>query len=218
MTRQYCPNCSKPLVACICAYLSPQDNKKAVIVLQHPDEKNKAIGTANIVTLSLNNAHVISSTHVPELQIKNLLNEMSCTQPILVYPKALGNEGNHYVHDFEKDHSISGVLKNRFDSLILLDGTWRNTRELLHCNEWIKTLPTLELMNAGTSKYRIRQAQTPGALATIEAVSKVLGLIECSFQAEKLLKPFEKMIEFQIKQMGDDVYKKNYLDIKNNEE
>jgi len=214
MTRQYCPKCSKPQVACICTYLSPQENKTAVIVLQHPDEKNKAIGTASIIALSLKNAHVISSVHILESEVKSLLTQMSCKQPLLIYPKALNNEAMHYVHDFEKDHSISKHLKNTYDSIILLDGTWRNTRELLLCNEWIKSLPTLALNNAGDSQYRIRQAQTPGALATVEAASKVLELLDLAFQPEKLMMPFEKMIEFQIKKMGADTYQKNYLNNK----
>lgn len=183
-------------------------------MLQHPDEKNKAIGTASIIALSLKNAHVISSVAILESEVNKRLAEMSCKQPLLVYPKALNNKAKHYVHDYEKDHSISKHLKNTYDSIILLDGTWRNTRELLLCNAWIKSLPTLQLNNAGESQYRIRQAHTPGALATVEAASKVLELLDPVFQPEKLLRPFEKMIEFQIKKMGVNTYQTNYLNNK----
>lgn len=214
MARQYCSHCSKPLVACICGYLTRQENKKAVIVLQHPNEQNKAIGTANIIPLSLVNAQVISSVDIPQSHVETVLRAMSCSRPLLVYPKPLSETAQHYVHDFEKDYSTSMHLKNLYDSIILLDGTWRNTRELLHRNEWIKTLPTLQIENAGVSDYRIRQAHTTGALATIEAASKVLALLDDTFQEDKLLKPFEKMIEFQIKQMGAHIYKQNYLDNK----
>tara|TARA_R110002073_G_scaffold68921_3_gene171101 strand:+ start:13157 stop:13810 length:654 start_codon:yes stop_codon:yes gene_type:complete len=216
MARQYCSKCSKPHLACICSYLSPQDNAIAVLVLQHPDEKNKAIGTAKIVELGLARSCVISAITISDAYIRNKLKECACSKPLLIYPSPLNERVSHYIHDFEKDHSIATHLKKRYDSIILLDGTWRNTRELLHCNPWLKALSTLQLVNAGESRYRIRQAQQAGALATVEAVSKVLVLLDQHFQSEKLLQPFEKMIEFQIKQMGVDVYQNNYLNNKKN--
>lgn len=211
MARQYCSHCSKPRIACICRYLSLQDNDIAVIILQHLDEKNKAIGTANLVALGLSRSCVISAIDVPEAEFKHKMAELGCTAPLLVYPSSLAEESCHYVLDFETEHSTPISLKNKYDAIIVLDGTWRNTRELIHRNEWLKLLPTAQLLHAGASQYRIRHAQKEGALATIEAVASMLTLLEVDFQSEKLLAPFEQLIEFQIKKMGQDVYQKNYL-------
>jgi DTW domain-containing protein YfiP len=211
MTRRYCHQCTKPQVACLCQYVSPQNNSIAVIILRHPDEESKALGTANLVCLGLRKSKVLTSLEISEAEVVNLLSLFSCSDPLLIYPRALKDNCPHYEYDFEKATFTSTSLKKQYDSIILLDGTWRNTRELLHRNVWLKSLPTLNLLNAGVSRYRIRQAKQVGALATIEAVAHALALLDSSFNAKKLLKPFERMIEFQIEKMGPNIYQNNYL-------
>ncbi len=214
MARCYCQKCSKPSAACLCRWLAPQENTIAVFVIQHPDEAMKAIGTAKLIALGLEKSKVITSLHITEQDINSILGDYSCAAPLLIYPQSLNEDSYHYVYDFEKERFSSLPLQKAYDCIILLDGTWRNTRELLHCNAWLKKLPTLNLANIGESHYRIRQAKQAGALASIEAVSCALSLLDDAFQSDKLLKPFDKMIEFQIEKMGQDVYQKNYL--KNN--
>tara|TARA_R110002167_G_scaffold194858_3_gene397578 strand:- start:682 stop:1245 length:564 start_codon:yes stop_codon:yes gene_type:complete len=179
--------------------------------LRHPDEESKALGTAKLANLGLSKSKVVTSLEITETDLTCLLAELSCSSPLLIYPQALSIDCPHYVYDFEKECFTSSALNKQYDSIILLDGTWRNTRELLHRNVWLKNFATLNLMNVGESRYRIRQAKQEGALATIEAVACALTLLEDSFRASKLLLPFEKMIEFQIEKMGYDVYQKNYL-------
>ncbi len=210
MTRRYCQQCSKPETACLCQYLSPQNNSIAVIILRHPDEETKAIGTAKLASLGLSKSKVVTSLEISEAEVADLLTVFSCSDPLFIYPQALSDDYPHYVYDFEKERFTSSALYKHYDSIILLDGTWRNTRELLHRNVWLKNLATLNLVNVGESRYRIRQAKQKGALATIEAIALALVLLDNSFNASKLLKPFEKMIEFQIDKMGQDVYQNNY--------
>jgi len=211
MARTYCQRCKKPEQVCLCSYLDPQENAKAVIILRHPDEKSKALGTASLVEFGLSRATIVDALYSHHQDIRDLLLRFSCTEPLLIYPEPLSEEYPHYVYDFEKDRFTSLALQKAYDSIILLDGTWRNTRELLHCNSWLKQLPSLSLVNLGQSRYRIRQAKQEGAVATIEAVAFALSLLDETFQADKLIKPFEKMIEFQIERMGQSVYQANYL-------
>lgn len=211
MSRRYCQQCSKPEAACLCQFLSQQSNTIAVIILRHPDEVTKAIGTAKLAGLGLRKSKVVTSLEITETEVRRLLAELSCSEPLLIYPQPLNDDSPHYVYDFEKERFTSATLNKHYDSIILLDGTWRNTRELLHRNEWLKNTATLNLMNVAESRYRIRQAKQEGALATIEAVAYALALLDDSFKASKLLLPFEKMIEFQIEKMGRDVFQKNYL-------
>ena len=211
MARRYCEHCGKPESACLCVWIKPQINHLAVVVLQHPDEQNKAIGTARLVELGLKRAKIVSGLGFDQAEIMALLSDLSAFRPLLLYPKALDHSLPHFVLDFETEHFSVPPLLNAYDSLILLDGTWRNTRELLHVNHWLKTLPTLAIKHSESSRYRIRQAKKAGALATIEAVAKVLSVLDETHQAEQLLLPFEKMIEFQIARMGPLVYRQHYL-------
>lgn len=210
MPRKYCQRCKKPESACLCCWVTLQHNNVAVLVLQHPDESKKPIGTANLIKLGLSRCHILSELNVSEDKVVKSLSEMSAKCPLLIYPKSLSDSLSHYSYDFEKDRFTSLPLQNHHDSIILLDGTWRNTRELLHRNPCLRNIPTLSLENAGHSRYRIRQANLSGALATIEAVSLALKVLDDDIQSESLLLPFEKMIEFQIDKMGQDVFLRNY--------
>ena len=77
-------------------------------------------------------------------------------------------------------------------------------------NTWLQSLPTLALLNAGKSRYRIRKSTHEFSLSTIEAVAKVLPLLDENIDSETLLKPFEKMIDQQIQYMGEEVFLRNY--------
>jgi DTW domain-containing protein YfiP len=211
MARRYCERCEKPDVACLCGWISPQANRLAVLILQHPDETRQAIGTAKLVERGLQRAHVEAGLQFDQSETLALLSQWSASRPLLLYPERLSLAAAHFALDFETEHFTPPALLNTYDSLILLDGTWRNTRELLLANKWLSTLPTLEVRNAGSSRYRIRQAKKAGALATIEAVSNVLSVLDAAHKPELFLRPFEKMIDFQINKMGQDVYRKHYL-------
>ena len=210
MPRRYCKQCEKPESACLCSWVLPQDNRLPVLVLQHPDELQHAIGTLSLIKLGLQRSWVETSLVLERERFVELLRQWSVARPILVYPTALDADVPHFTLDFETEHFTLPSLLNEFDSLILLDGTWRNTRELLINNSWLKSLPTLAIKHDSASRYRIRQACQKGALATIEAVSLVLNVLDEQFKAERLVLPFEKMIDYQIDRMGRDVYKKNY--------
>ncbi len=51
-----CPKCDKPLNACVCEAISPVDNKIFVLILRHPQEQDRVLGTAKIATLQLKNS------------------------------------------------------------------------------------------------------------------------------------------------------------------
>lgn len=210
MPRRYCQNCFKPEAACVCRWVSPQDSCLPVLILRHPDEAQHAIGTARLVELGLKRAHVETALKVTRERFAALLEQWSVSKPILLYPKALSPDVPHFTLDFETEHFTPPSLLNAYDSIILLDGTWRNTRELLLNNVWLKALPTLAINLAEQSRYRIRLAGQESALATIEAVSRVLSVFDDQFQPESLLRPFEKMIDYQIDRMGREIYQKNY--------
>ena len=123
----------------------------------------------------------------------------------------MANSPFHITLDLSAALPQPETIASRFDSIILLDGTWRNTREILHKNEWLQSLPTIELKNVEKSRYRIRKSSQENALATIEAVSKLLKALDQSFDEHLFLKPFDQMIDAQIAKMGEAVYQRNYL-------
>ncbi|MFN3302775.1 MAG: DTW domain-containing protein, partial [Roseateles sp.] len=63
------------------------------------------------------------------------------------------------------------------ERLILLDGSWRQSRRLLAANPWLARLPRLALP-ALPGRYAIRRAHRPGQLSTLEAGLHALALLE----------------------------------------
>jgi len=210
MSRQYCPKCNKAKSTCICQWLQVQSNQTPVLILQHTDEIKKALGTARLVELGLESANVISNTTFTKTECLNALSVYSASNPILLYSQKMVNSPFHIELDLSIESLLPDSQASCFDSVILLDGTWRNTREILHKNEWLHALPTMALKNVGESRYRIRKASQENTLATIEATSKLLSVLDENFNQSVFLKPFDQMIEAQIAKMGEAVYRRNY--------
>ena len=48
-----CPRCGKPLALCICDTVEKVDNEVEVLILQHPQEQDKLLGTARLAAVAL---------------------------------------------------------------------------------------------------------------------------------------------------------------------
>jgi len=51
-----CPRCLKPLPLCICDSVKPIENKVSLLILQHPQEQDRALGTARLTALHFKDA------------------------------------------------------------------------------------------------------------------------------------------------------------------
>src|SRR5438128_10072183 len=51
-----CPSCGKPLPLCICDSVTPIENRIAILILQHPQEQDRALGTARLTARHFKNA------------------------------------------------------------------------------------------------------------------------------------------------------------------
>jgi len=98
--------------------------------------------------------------------------------------------------------------------LIVPDGTWGHARKLLHINPALAALPRVMLPAGLSTRYRVRHADIPGALSTIEAVTHALNAIEAPRNFDALLQPFEALIDGQIAGMGTDLYARHHLNRK----
>src|SRR5215213_176587 len=51
-----CPRCLKPSPLCICDSIKPIDSRISLLILQHPQEQDRALGTARLTALHFKNA------------------------------------------------------------------------------------------------------------------------------------------------------------------
>lgn len=191
MPRLHCPRCQRPEGHCLCALIPQLPSRTRVLILQHPSEADHALNTARLAHLGLTNSELVVTEQV---------------HPALWE----AHEGPAYVlFPGEGSTPVAGQLAGPMQ-LIVLDGTWRKARKLLHLNPALAALPRVCLTDTAPSRYRLRKAPGPGALSTVEAIVAALEVLEAPASFQPLLAPFDALIEGQIKAMGQETYQRNH--------
>ncbi len=205
LADRYCNACQKAKSACICHFIHPIECDIPIIMLQHPSETKKAIGTARIVDLSLPKAKIFIAEDFTNHKAFNQYIKKSEHEFILIY---LNNQGT-LLEDKKPHHANSKT------GFIFIDGTWKKTNKIYQLSKNLQQLPCAQLDISNESIYRIRKSTKKQGVSTVEAVfhtlSKWTGNSE---KYENLLSTFKKMIDFQIEKMPPDVFKRHYQDQK----
>jgi DTW domain-containing protein YfiP len=158
-----CARCER--AACLCALLPavPLAHQVEVLVLQDPHERLAAKGTVPLLRLGLQACQVQVGERFESLAAG------STRTDLLLYPPTPG----------EPVHVLDPLPPPQHLRLIVLDGTWRKSRKLLHQNPWLSALPRLALDAARHARYgAMRKAQAPGQLSTLEATLQALEQLE----------------------------------------
>src|SRR6187401_2983606 len=62
-----CPHCQKPMPLCICDSVTPIENRLSLLILQHPQEQDRALGTARLLARHFADATVRVGLSWPSL-------------------------------------------------------------------------------------------------------------------------------------------------------
>ncbi|MFK8331338.1 tRNA-uridine aminocarboxypropyltransferase [Pseudomonas sp. BJa5] len=198
MSRIQCERCLRPQTHCLCPLIPSLDSRTRVLLLQHPSEVRHALNTAKLAALGLRNA---------ELVVGEVFDDLAGLIAVPGYRSALLFPG-------EDAQPLSGYATDADERpwlLVVPDGTWRKASKLLHLNPLLAALPRVTLAQVLPSRYRLRKAPAPGALSTLEAVVQALNVLEAPNCFDALLKPFDALIEGQIKAMGRETFERNHL-------
>ncbi|MEB3841762.1 DTW domain-containing protein [Pseudomonas guariconensis] len=196
MSRPRCERCQRPLDHCLCPLIPSLDSRTRVVLLQHPSEVSHALNTARLAALGLVNA---------ELRVGEVFDDLPALlatpgyRPVLLFPGEQAQVLSAY--EIADDTPLL---------LIVPDGTWRKARKLLYLNPLLDALPRVTLGQVPPSRYRLRKAPEPGALSTIEAVVEALNALEGAGRFDALCRPFDALIEGQIKAMGRETFERNH--------
>ena len=182
-----CRRCGRPLIACYCKHVAPIPTRTRVVVLQHPRERRKAIGTARIAALCLPSSEILVGFDFEhDVRARALLANPDAPA-VLLYP---GPDAR----DLRRDPPKGTV------TLVVLDGTWNQAKSLLRRNPWLLSLPRVAFEPDRPSEYRIRREPREDYVSTLEAMVHALGMIEegdpARFQA--MLIPFRAMVDVQL--------------------
>jgi DTW domain-containing protein YfiP len=180
-----CPHCGKPMPLCICDSVTPIENRIAILILQHPQEQDRALGTARLTARHFTDAVVKVGLSWPSLS------------------KALGRPvhdpsrwavlylGSAKAAELDTDAEIVAIdrkgeleqgqrtILKEIEGIVLLDGTWSQAKALWWRNAWMLKCQRVILGPKQPSRYgHLRKEPRRDGLSTIEAAGLVLSALE----------------------------------------
>lgn len=197
-----CPHCQKPMPLCICDSVTPVENRLGLLILQHPQEQDRALGTARLL-----------AKHFPKATLRVGLSWPSLS-------KALGRPIENASHwavlylgsaraaDLDAEGEIVALnrkgevadnqraILGKLEGVVLLDGTWSQAKALWWRNPWMLKCQRVILNPARPSRYgKLRREPRKDGLSTIEAAAILLaGLERRPDIAETLNAAFERLL------------------------
>ena len=197
-----CPDCGKPLPLCICESIEPIENKVSLLILQHPQEQDRTLGTARLTALHFEDAVLKIGLSWPSLS------------------KALGRPvddpsrwavlylGSAKVSELETENEIVAInrkgeiephqraILSDIEGIVLLDGTWSQAKALWWRNAWMLKCQRVILGPKRPSRYgKLRKEPRADGLSTIEAAAMLLsGLEKRPDIAETLNASFDRLL------------------------
>jgi len=153
------------------------------LVVRHPWETRKTTGTARIAELAL-----------PECQCVELGSDPSATNRLLeclagawlLYPDGTPAPGS--------------AAPPRW--LVVLDGTWAQTRRMLRRLTSLRALPCWALPAGPTPILRLRSPHHPDGRSTLEAITDAVALLEGPSVAEPLRILHRRFVEQVLRSRG----------------
>ncbi len=180
MPRETCKKCLRPLRTCICALAVRTPTETRVTILQHPNEHGHSKNTAHLLHCCLPNSRMLVGL---DFEPTDVLIESGSN--LLLYPDL--------THSAPAEPTSA---QTETVQLIVLDGTWRNTRQILLRNTWLTRLGRVSIHGANKSLYHIRKAQRQHQLSTFEATCFALEQLEQNgFSKDTLLHTFQQFVE-----------------------
>ncbi len=167
-----------------------------MLILQHPLEVGHAKNTAGLLHMSLPGSRMLVGEAFDDARLCEAMAAPKYT--VLLYPPAV-YEGHATPAPLDAEQ-LRDPSKVR---LVVLDGTWRKSRKMLHLNPLLQGLPRVSLSDTPPSGYAIRKAHKPGQLSTLEATCAALAQLEGD--AEKfrpMLKAFDGFVSQQQEFIG----------------
>jgi DTW domain-containing protein YfiP len=188
-----CPRCGKPLPLCICDGIAPIANRIELLILQHPQEQDRALGTARLTAQHFEKATLKIGLSWPSLS-KALGRAVDPQRWAVLYL------GSAKLADLATDRDVvaidrkgaaeegqRAILKD-IEGVVLLDGTWSQAKALWWRNPWMLKCRRIILGPAQPSLYgKLRREPRRDGLATIEAAGLVLSRLEGRAEIERAL-------------------------------
>jgi DTW domain-containing protein YfiP len=156
-----CPRCALHAGDCACALLSPLPVGTRFVVVRHAQEAKKSSNSARWANLLLPSCELLSWSGRQDAR------ELA----------VLGRPGDWLLFPDESSPGTSRLPSPPPERVVVLDGTWRQVKRMLHRLPALKELPRLSV-SPRPSGVGLRAAPSPTHLSTLEAISSAIALLE----------------------------------------
>ena len=170
--RNACSRCHRTEALCFCPELKPFSIEPLLILLVHPREYRKTVGTARIVHLSIQNSILwrgYGNHFDGDIQMQKLLRD-SNLYPMILFPGPMS---------LNLSEETTETLKQRLPdgkrlALFVIDGTWATASKMIRDSLILNSLPKLSFNVTTPSHYQFRKQPKAFCLSTVEAVLELL--------------------------------------------
>jgi DTW domain-containing protein YfiP len=139
------------LADCLCALVPRVETRTRVLIVRHVLERRKPSNSARLAALALPACTIVDYPPAPALDDPGA---------VLLYPDG------------------GGAAPPGVSTLVVLDGSWPQTRRMAQRIPALRRLPRLSLPAPPAPVERMRRPPRPGHLATLEAIARALELLE----------------------------------------
>src|ERR1043165_4397470 len=172
-----CPHCLKPAALCVCDLVTPFDNRVELLILQHPQEQDRLLGSARLAARHFNNVLFKVGLSWPSPS-KMLRREGDPKGWAILYLGSLKAEAPGAGRDIvvvtgkgaplpDQDAGLSDI-----EGIILLGGTWSQAKAMWWRNPWMLKCRRVLLARLRPSRYgKLRRGPRRDGLSTLVAAA-----------------------------------------------
>jgi DTW domain-containing protein len=172
-----CPRCLLLVDYCLCELVGiASESRPQVLIVRHQWEAFKSTGTARLAGLALANSSILDMAAENPEPVRDHLRGLH--DAWLLYPGGAETPGDR------GDDRLTPP-----QTLIVLDGTWRQTRKMLRRLPELARFPrySLALDVTGAERDRLREPPRPGARSTLESIAEALARLDSPAVGDRLL-------------------------------
>lgn len=166
-----CETCHRPKVACVCDRVTSFPTARRVLILQHPQEQDAILGSAQILVACLPKAKLVVGLSWRNFAAALGEDDVDPRRWAVLFPdREAEGEG------------VSGrggveIAPSELEGIVVLDGTWSKAKTLWWRNPWLLKLNRLTLKPDQPSIYgSLRAEPRREYVSTLESVAAALTL------------------------------------------
>jgi len=154
-----CHTCILPERICICGSVERVETRTRVLLIRHWKEQLKSTNTARLAVMSLPNL-VLAPYGAPDAPFDESL--IPTEDAVVLFP----------------DGGARALPDPLPKTLVVVDGTWKQARRIVHHVPGLRAMPRLALPPPLPGSRRLRQPTNSDGMSTIEAVAHALQILE----------------------------------------